>query len=240
MRIPTLGVRTLVVVACCLAAGTPAPAGAEALPLGTPALLSNGQMTPSSTPQLRVVDQALVSRSLEGVKPAWNAALPRPATGLSASHPLRRGMEALARYSSYRVDDSPTPWEEGLPTPMGDLARSGKLRSAGYARDTDLSAGDPAEGALSFSSSLAREPRAGVSWSGPGRSEARSLVADMDGSSSSLVRSVARVATPILEIADALRAVRLNQIRLSDDLTLKLNGRTGRHARCFAILTHRF
>ena len=196
-------------------------------------------MTSGATPQLRVVDQALISRSLEGAKAAWNATLPRTTPGLSAPLPLRRGMEALARYSSYRVDDSPTPWEEGLPTPLGELARE-KLRSAGHSHDAGIASGDPAEAALSFTSSLAREPRTGVAWSGPGRSEARSLVDDMDGSSSSLVRSVARVATPILEVADALRAVRLNQIQLSDDLTLKLNGRTGRHARCFAILTHRF
>jgi hypothetical protein len=164
-----------------------------------------------------------------------------PRTGIASLPIVGRGMQALARYSFYRVDESPTPWEEGIPSPLGDDARAGKLRSAGSSRDAGLSMGEPSEGGLSFSASTASAPREGVSWSGPSRTdETHSLLAQVDGSSSSLLRSIARVATPILEVADALRAVRLNQVRLSDDLTLKLNGRTGRHARCFAILTHRF
>jgi len=221
-----------------LACGTPAPAGADTHPLGTPALLSIAQMTSGTTPQLRIVDQAIASPSLEGARAAWNATLPLARAGVTTSR-LGRGMEVLARYSLYRADDSPTPWEEGLPSPLADR-REDKVLSVGHTRERDLGVAEASDGALAFSSALARDPRAGVAWSGPVRSEERSVLADMDGSSSSLVRSVARVATPILEVADALRAVRLNQVRLSDDLTLKLNGRTGRHARCFAILTHRF
>jgi hypothetical protein len=41
-------------------------------------------------------------------------------------------------------------------------------------------------------------------------------------------------------VADGLRALKLNQVRVGDGLVLKLDGRTGRHARCFAILTQRF
>lgn len=236
-----LGIRVGIVAATIswsLASGTPARAFADALPLGTPALLSIGQMTSGATPQLRIVDQAIASPSLEEARAAWNAALPQARAGVTMSR-LGRGMEVLARYSSYRADDSPTPWEEGLPRPLADR-REEKLLAVGHTRERDLGVAEASDGALAFSSALARDPREGVAWSGPVRSEERSVLAEMDGSTSSLVRSVARVATPILQIADALRAVRLNQVRLSDDLTLKLNGRTGRHARCFAILTHRF
>lgn len=221
------------------AAGTPAQAGTDALPLGTPGLLSFAQMTSGATPQLRIVDRTIVSPPLEGSRAALNASFTLARAGGSTSR-LGRGMEVLARYSSYRADDSPTPWEEGLPRPSDEA--HDRLRAFAHTRAVEHAVADEADASgLAFSSALARDPREGVAWSGPVRAdETRSLINDLDGSSSSLVRSVARVATPILEVADALRAVRLNQIRLSDDLTLKLNGRTGRHARCFAIVTHHF
>ena len=219
-----------------------ARAAAEAPSLATPALLSLAQMSSGSVPELRVVSAAFDPTTLEGDRERIAGRMPRPISGGGSRPLVRRGMEALARYSIYRADESPTPWEDGIAPPSGEYAVGSDWRPAAGMRESELSSHDVASSAVAFSSALARDSRATVSWSGPTSHADRtaSLISAGDGSPSSLVRSLSRLATPVLEMADALRAVHLNQVRLADDLTLKLNGRTGRHARCFAILTHRF
>jgi hypothetical protein len=92
---------------------------------------------------------------------------------------------------------------------------------------------------MAYSAPRALDAHTGVAWSAPNDSSS-SLQSIGETSDLSIVRTLVRVAGPVLEMADGLRALRLNQVRVGDGLVLKLDGRTGRHARCFAILTQRF
>jgi len=99
---------------------------------------------------------------------------------------------------------------------------------------------DGVPGTVAFSASRSSDPHAGVAWGASASRRETSLESMGETSTLSIVRKLAHAASPVLEMADALRAVRLNQVSVGDGLTLKLDGRTGRHARCFAVLTQRF
>jgi len=183
------------------------------------------------TPELRVV-ASVFSREPASVEKRMQSEIVMPASisGASDRAFVQRGVEALARYSSSHMDENPTPWQEGFQP----LSRDRDTRVVSVAV-TMLPTDDAASGVHTL------ETHAGVAWSTPiQRSNEQSLQNIGETSTISIVRVIARAANPVLEMADGLRALRMNQIRVGDGLTLKLDGRTGRHARCFAILTQRF
>jgi hypothetical protein len=142
---------------------------------------------------------------------------------------VQRGVEALARYSSSKMDENPTPWQEGFSN-EGDR---GRVRVVAV---TVV----PSDG-TSLPGVTTLEAHEGIVWDAPTQhSSAQTIQSIGETTNISIIRTLVRVANPVLEMADGLRALRMNQIRVGDGLTLKLDGRTGRHARCFAILTQRF
>lgn len=214
------------------AAAAAAPAGPA---LVTPALLSMNNLTTASAPELRVVASAMSSHDLDR---STRAMLASGSVRLSTSRAfVTHGVEALARYSASRADQSPTPWEEGIRSPES-MSRDRDLLTIAGTTSMHVLAADGVPGSMAFSARTI-DPH-GVAWSASASRRETSLEAIGETSTLSIVRKLTRVASPVLEMADALRAVRLNQVRVGDDLTLKLDGRTGRHARCFAVLTQRF
>jgi hypothetical protein len=152
---------------------------------------------------------------------------------------IHRSVEALARYSYSRADESPTPWQEGV-EPLSWESRHDRDErvAAGSARVVAMQ--DPS-GAMAYSASRTLDAHAGIAWSAPNpHSSSATLQSIGEATNLSIVRTLVRVANPVLEMADGLRALRLNEVRMGDGLVLKIDGRTGRHARCFAILTQRF
>lgn len=198
-------------------------------------------LSASSTPQLRVVSEAFSHDSVRSER-KFSADLSMP-TGLHTGSDrafVQRGVEALARYSYSRVDESPTPWQEGIAPPSSETQRDRDERFAAVSAVRVVGTPD-GSGAMAYSASRTLDAHANVSWSAPNpRSNSSSLTSIGETSDVSIVRTLARVASPVLEMADGLRALKLNQVQVGDGLTLKLDGRTGRHARCFAILTQRF
>jgi len=190
-------------------------------------------LSTASAPELRVVASALSSHDFQVT--TRTLATPGGVRLTTSRAFVTRGVEALARYSASRADDSPTPWDEGLRAP--ESAR--ELTIAGTTTMRVL-ATDGVPGTVAFAAPRSSDPHAGVAWGASAPRRETSLESIGETSTISVVRSLARVASPVLEMADALRALRLNQISVGDGLTLKLDGRTGRHARCFAVLTQRF
>jgi hypothetical protein len=187
-----------------------------------------------STPELRVVASAF-SREGTSMQPAVRSELVMPASLQSGSDHafIQRSVEALARYSSSHMDESPTPWQEGFQPLAHD--RDARIISVSMTMVPGATEQDVMGGVHTL------EAHTGFAWSDPTQhNSAQSLQSIGETSTISIVRTLARVANPVLEMADGLRALRMNQIRVGDGLTLKLDGRTGRHARCFAILTQRF
>jgi len=193
-------------------------------------------LTTAAAPELRVVASALSSRDLQGSTRSMAAA---GGVRLSTSRAfVTRGVEALARYSASRADQSPTPWEEGIRSPESMSRDRDLLTIAGTTSMRVLST-DGIPGSVAFAAPKTIDSH-GVAWNASASRRETSLESIGETSTLSIVRKLAHVASPVLEMADALRAVRLNQVRVGDDLTLKFDGRTGRHARCFAVLTQRF
>jgi hypothetical protein len=197
-------------------------------------------LSSSATPELRVVSTALARAGAMSQRP-FGSELQIPDVTRDASDRafVQRGMEAFARYSSSHVDQSPTPWEWGS-APSVEEQREREQRTIAVSTTELVVTTDGAGGAVAFGGPRTLDTHAGVPWSAPGQPTDASLEKMGEASSISIVRTLARVADPVLQMADALRAIRLNQIRVGDGLTLKLDGRTGRHARCFAVLTQRF
>jgi hypothetical protein len=212
------------------AAALAAPSGPA---LVTPALLSMNSMTAESTPQLRVVAGVFSHEDLF-VERRVRAEIVMPAAMRAASDRafVQRGVEAIARYSSSHMDDNPTPWQEGFQPHERDTRLTTIATTTVPGTTTE---GAPPPGASTLGA------HAGIAWSAPTQvSSAQSIQNIGETTNISIVRTLVHVANPILEMADGLRALHMNQLRVGDGLTLKLDGRTGRHARCFAILTQRF
>jgi len=201
-------------------------------------------LTSGSSPELRVVASTLSANSISTEKRFTSGVvMPAPMRGTSERALMHRGVEALARYSYSHADDSPTPWEESIQAPSSESWREREQRMVATTAVRVLSideASNVAWGATAFSASRTLDAHSGVAWSAAGSRNEASLEKMGEGSTISIVRTLARATGPVLEMADALRALRLNQVRVGDGLTLKLDGRTGRHARAFAILTQRF
>ncbi len=219
------------------------PAAALAPPLGpalvTPALLSLNSLAASSTPQLRVVSEAFSRDALAEKKFASGFSMPSGIRTGSDRPFVHRGVEVLARYSYSRVDQSPTPWQEGTePLSLESQHDRDERYAAGSATVRIVT--QDASGAVAYSATRTLDAHAGIAWSAPNPHSSSSLQNIGETSSLSIIRTLVRVANPVLEMADGLRALRLNEVRVGDGLILKLDGRTGRHARCFAILTQRF
>lgn len=215
------------------ASAAAAPAGP---PLVTPALLSMNNLTTAAAPELRVVASALSSRDLE--RSTRTMVAPGGVRLATSRAFVTRGVEALARYSASRADQSPTPWEEGIRAPESADRGHDPLTIAGSTSMHVLNT-DGVPGSVSFDALRTIDPHTGT-WSASASRRETSLESIGETSTLSIVRKLAHAASPVLEMADALRAVRLNQVSVGDGLTLKLDGRTGRHARCFAVLTQRF
>jgi len=222
------------------------PAASFAAPSGpalvTPALLSMNSLATTSTPELRIVTTAFAREGgFTEKKFESTISMPAPLRAASSRAFVQRGVEALARYSASRVDESPTPWQEGIRAPSSEDIRDRDQRFVAGAASVRVIATQEATGAgaMAFAQGRPLDAHAGTGWSADPHSSA-SLQSIGETSTISIVRTLTRVAGPVLEMADGLRAMRLNQVRVGDGLTLKLDGRTGRHARCFAILTQRF
>lgn len=153
---------------------------------------------------------------------------------------VHRSVEALARYSYSRVDESPTPWQEGMELPSWESRHDRDERVAAGSATVRIIDTPDLSGAMAYSTPRTLDTHAGVAWSAPNPHSSSSLQSIGETSDLSIVRTLFRVASPVLQVADGLRALKLNQVRVGDGLVLKLDGRTGRHARCFAILTQRF
>ena len=154
-----------------------------------------------------------------------------------AARPAQRG-GARALFV-LACDQSPTPREEGIQPPSWESRHGLDERFAAGSATVRVVPTQDAAGGMAYSAPRALDAHTGVAWSAPNDSSS-SLQSIGETSDLSIVRTLVRVAGPVLEMADGLRALRLNQVRVGDGLVLKLDGRTGRHARCFAILTQRF
>src|SRR5262245_30850609 len=94
---------------------TPLAATAEpgCISVAPPALLTVNSLAQGATPQLRIVAESFSvggpAREGRIVNSLALQGMNRSATTFS------KGMEAIARYSFSRVDESPTPWQEGSP-----------------------------------------------------------------------------------------------------------------------------
>jgi len=198
-------------------------------------------MAASSTPQLRVVNDAFSRDVLAERKFAPGFSMPAGMHTSSDRAFVHRSVEVLARYSFSRVDDSPTPLQEGIGSSSWESRHDRDERvAAGSATVRVVAMQDPS-GAMAYSASRTLDDHAGIAWSAPNpHSSSAALQSIGETTNLSIVRTLVRVANPVLEMADGLRALRLNEVRMGDGLVLKIDGRTGRHARCFAILTQRF
>ena len=241
MRLLTSRIGALLVLLLFPAAGFAAPSGPA---LVTPALLSMNTLATCATPQLRVVASAFSGDGMPLERKFVNAvsmpvSMPVPMHASTSRAFVQRGVEALARYSISHVDESPTPWQEGIRPPSSDDLDRDQRFVAGAVSVRVVSTPE-ASGQVAFASGRPIDAHAGIGWSAENPRSSASLQSIGESSTISIVRTLTRVAGPMLEVADGLRAMRLNQVRVGDGLTLKLDGRTGRHARCFAILTQRF
>lgn len=220
------------------------PVAAVAAPPGpalvTPALLSLNNLATSSTPQLRVVSDAFSRDALAERKSAPGFSMPAGMRIGSDRALVQRSVEVLARFSYSRVDQSPTPREEGIQPPSWENRHGLDERFAAGSATVRVVPMQEGSGAMAYSASRTLDPHAGVAWSAPNAHSSSNLQNIGEASNLSIVRTLFRVASPVLEMADGLRALKLNQVQVGDGLVLKLDGRTGRHARCFAILTQRF
>src|SRR5262249_55458651 len=126
--------------------------------LVTPALLSMNNLTTASAPELRVVASALSARDLG--TPTRTLAVPGAMRLAPARAFVNRGMEALARYSASRVDQSPTPWDDGIHVPEAD--RPIILEGTATMR---VLATDEVPGSAAYGASRTIDPHAGMTWS---------------------------------------------------------------------------
>src|SRR5262245_48599212 len=131
------------------------PAASFAAPSGpalvTPALLSMNSLATTSIPQLRVVSTAFARDAVFTEKKFVNAvSMPAPLSAASSRAFVQRGVEALARYSYSRADESPTPWQEGIGAPSSERARDRDERVIAGAVSVRGISTQEASGAVAF------------------------------------------------------------------------------------------